>query len=136
VIKLSYDTEADALALQLRQGGRSARMVRASDTVNVDFDDKGRLLTVEVLLASLHVSRAALEALPPTTDWLTLPQAERESGLRRSTLRVLLNRGRLEGERRGRDWFVSGSALSNYLESREARGRRPSNAKARRRTSA
>ena len=45
---------------------------------------------------------------------------------------MLLNKGRLAGEKRGRDWFVDATALMNYLESREPRGRPARNPKARR----
>lgn len=136
MIELRYDREADALAVEFRQGARSARTVRVSDTVNVDFDAKGRLITVEVITASHHIERKSLDALPSPIEWLTLTEAEKESGLRATTLRVLLNRGRLAGEKRGRDWFVEGTALWNYLESRESRGRPATSPKARRRRAA
>lgn len=131
MIEIKYDREADALAIQLRSGARSARTVRVTDTVRIDFDAKGRLVLVEVLTASHHVERKSLDALPSAVEWLTLAEAEQESGLRATTLRVLLNRGRLIGERRGRDWFVNGTALWNYLESREPRGRAATNPRAR-----
>jgi uncharacterized protein YuzE len=133
MIQIRYDREADALAVEFRRRARSARTVRVSDTVQVDFDSKGRLMTVEVLDASHHVERKSLDALPSATEWLTLAEAEKESGLRATTLRVLLNRGRLSGERRGRDWFVNSTALWNYLESRDARGRPATSPKGRRR---
>jgi uncharacterized protein YuzE len=133
MIEIRYDREADALSVELRPGARSARTVRVSDGVHVDFDGKGRLITLELLDASQHVDRKALNAIPSAGQWLTLAEAERESGLRATTLRVLLNRGRLAGERRGRDWFVSATELWNYLESREARGRFAVNPRGRRR---
>lgn len=135
MIAMRYDRDADALAVELRAGATSARTVRVSDTVRVDFDAKGRLITLEVLDASGHLDRKTLETLPTAGEWLTLAQAEHESGLRATTLRVLLNRGRLQGEKRGRDWFVHATALWNYLESRESKGRQPTNTRARRRAS-
>lgn len=132
MIEIQYDPEANALAVSFRQGARSARMVKVSDTVNVDFDSKGRLVTLEVLDASSHLDAKTLASLP-ASRWLTLTQAESESGLRASTLRVLVNRGRLLGEKRGRDWFVDAKDLFNYMESREARGRHATNPRARRR---
>lgn len=134
MIELRYDREADALAVEFRPGATSARTVPVAEGVHLDFDNKGRLVAVEVLDASWHVPRKALDVLPSATEWLTLSEAERESGLRSTTLRVLLNRGRLAGEKRGRDWFVEGAALWNYLEERQARGRQATNPKARRRT--
>lgn len=136
MIEIQYDPEANALAVSFRQGARSARMVKVSDTVNIDFDTKGRLITLEVLDVSSHLDAKTLAALPSAQRWLTLTKAERESGLRASTLRVLVNRGRLLGEKRGRDWFVDAKALLNYMESREARGRLATNPRARRRSPA
>jgi len=134
VVGFQYDREADALAVVLRPGAKSARTVKVTNTVNVDLDAKGRVTLLEVICASWNLDRKTLEALPaPPNEWLTLAAAERESGLRASTLRVLLNRGRLEGEKRGRDWFVEALALMNYMESREARGRQAMNPKGRRR---
>jgi len=133
MIEIQYDPVANALAVSFRQGAKSARMVKVSDTVNADFDSKGRLITLEILDVRWHLDAKTLAALPTVQDWLTLTQAEKESGLRTSTLRVLLNRGRLNGEKRGRDWFVDSTTLLNYMESRESRGRPATNPKARRR---
>lgn len=132
MITIEYDREVDALAIELRPKAMSARTVAVTNTVNVDFDAAGRLILVELLDASFHVDRRALETLPAPTQSYTLGEAERESGLRASTLRVQLNRGRIKGFKRGRDWFVDATSLLNYLESRDARGRPPARRKARR----
>ena len=121
--RFRYDATADALAIELTEDARSAKTVRVSPTVALDFDKKGRLITVEVLQASTHVDPAALAQLPSAADQLTLLDAERESGVKASTLRVQLNAGRLKGVKRGRDWYVDATDLMNYLESRSPRGR-------------
>lgn len=132
MIRIRYDREADALAVQFRDGARSRRTIRVTDTVYVDIDARGRVITVEVIDASAQLPKASLDDLPTADDELTLAEAARESGLTAGTLRVLLNRGRLAGRKRGRDWYVDATALVNYLESREASGRPASNPKARR----
>lgn len=123
MVRVLYDAEADALAVEFNPTGRSARMVRVAPGVNVDLDAKGRLVTLEVLGASEHVSRAELEQLPTPQELLTLTEAARESGLSSNTLRTQIRNGRLAAVKRGRDWLVDVTALWNYLESRDARGR-------------
>ena len=57
-------------------------------------------------------------------DVMTLVEAAAEFGLQPSTLRVLINNGRLEATKLGRDWFVTRKAMRTYLESRAPQGRR------------
>ena len=136
MIDMRYDREVDALYITLRAKRRVARTVNVTPSVNADVDRKGLVVGFEVLDASAHVDRVALEGIAAPENWVTLRQAEKESGLKASTLRQLVNRGRLRGEKRGRDWFVDGTKLLNYLASRDARGRPASNPKARRKRTA
>jgi uncharacterized protein YuzE len=122
MVRFRYDPTVDALAVEL-SAGKSAKTVRVTPTVALDFDKKGRLLGVEVLDASFHVDRAALAQLPGAAEQYTLLEAERESGIKASTLRVQLNAGRIKGVKRGRDWYVDATDLLNYMESRSPRGR-------------
>lgn len=96
-------------------------MVRASQGVNLDYDADGRLIGIEILDASFHLPLEVLAALPEATDMLSLAEAEAESGIRASTLRVQLNNGRLKGMKRGRAWVVNATDLLNYMESRSRR---------------
>ena len=121
-MRMTYDATVDALAVELRPEAKSARTVRVAPGINMDFDAQGRVITVEVLNASWHVGRKALEQLPSAKDYLTLGEAAKESGLSANTLRVQINKGRIEAVKRGRDWLVDATALLNYLESRDARG--------------
>lgn len=131
-LQMHYDPTVDALALMLRPGGQSARTVEVTPGVRVDFDARGRLVTLEVLDASWHADRAALEQLPTGDVFLTLAEAAGESGLAAATLRVQINRGQLPGTKRGRDWLVSRTDLLNYLDQRDARGRPAASPRARR----
>jgi excisionase family DNA binding protein len=56
---------------------------------------------------------------------LTLTEAGERFGLSPVTLRVLVNQGRLAATKRGRDWFVTASAVRAYLTSRKPAGRPP-----------
>jgi excisionase family DNA binding protein len=124
-VQLRYDRTVDALAIEFAPDARSARTVRVAPGVNVDFDVWERLVCIEVLDASTRIPLSSLESLPSAADWLTLEEAAAESGLAPSTLRVQINNGRLAATKRGRDWLVDATALLNYLESRDTRGRPP-----------
>lgn len=66
-------------------------------------------------------------------DWeLTLAEAAERSGLASGTLRVLIHRRRIRARKRGRDWFVTLSALRAYLSSRDRRGRQARDPRGRR----
>lgn len=133
MIDIRYDPEADAIYIALRARRRVARTVAATPSANVDVDRKGLVVGIEILNASRHVDADSLGAIAAPEHWLTLRQAARVSGLKASTLRQLVNRGRLRAQKRGRDWFVDGATLLNYLETRDSRGRPATNPRARRR---
>lgn len=122
---LTYDAAADVLGVWLAPDDGTAITRVVAPGVHVDVDASGRLVSVEVLDASGQYARAALEALAAPAELLTLAEAAEESGLAQATLRGLLNRGRLAGVKRGRDWLVTAAALWSYLDSRDARGRKP-----------
>jgi hypothetical protein len=44
----------------------------------------------------------------------TLREAAVILGISPTTLRVQLNRGRIEGEKRGRDWFLTTATVRQY----------------------
>ena len=48
-------------------------------------------------------------------ELLTTIEAERRSGLSRNYLALLLRRGKLEGQRPARDWFVYADSLDQFL---------------------
>jgi excisionase family DNA binding protein len=63
---------------------------------------------------------------------MTLAEAAERSGLASGTLRVLIHRRRIDARKRGRDWFITLSALRVYLSSRDRRGRRARDPRGRR----
>lgn len=134
-MRITYDPEADALGVWLHEDAVDAaglRSVRVTADVRVDVDAAGRALSLEVLGASRFYPVAALRALASPAVWLTLAEAAQESGLTRETLKKQVQHGRLAGEKRGRDWFVTRAALWTYLDNRGPRGRRPASRKGRR----
>ena len=119
----TYDRAADALSIELVPEATSARMVRIAPDCNADLDDRGRLLSIEILQASAYYPKAQLERLVRTSDELTLLEAAVESELAVTTLKSQIRAGKLRGVKRGRDWFVERAELLNYLENRSPAGR-------------
>jgi uncharacterized protein YuzE len=54
-MKIEYDKQVDALYIRIQEKD-VARTQEVSDGVNLDFDDKGRLIGLEVLSASKRYS--------------------------------------------------------------------------------
>jgi len=131
-MELTYDKSVDVFQFSLAPGTPVARTVEWGPGIYVDLDADRRVLGIEVLDASKHFDAAILAALQSPNTMMTLNEAASESGLSAGTLRVLLNNGRLAGEKRGRDWHVSLSDLYTYLESRAPAGRPAKARKARR----
>jgi excisionase family DNA binding protein len=122
-MQMTYSIGADALAIEFDPDGEGARSQEVAPGLVLDFTAEGKLLALELLNASRHVPRATLERLPTPARYLTLVEAAEESGLSPVTLRRQIAAGRLSAVKRGRDWLVDETALVNYLESRDARGR-------------
>jgi uncharacterized protein YuzE len=132
MIKLTYDAKVDAFMLLLYPHARSARTIEWAPDVFADLDTDGKVIGIEVLNASTHFDPKALEKLGSPEVRLSLAEASKESGLSTETLRSQLNKGRLPGEKRGRDWSVTRADLVSYLESRAPAGRPAFKYKARR----
>jgi len=128
-MKLTYDPQADALMIilveQPRRGTLRPHIVSREIVPGMflDEDHRGNPLGIEILDASARIPRKQLNALPSPACILSLAEAAKESRLSPDTLRSQINKGRLKGAKRGRDWVVSATDLLNYLESRDARGR-------------
>jgi uncharacterized protein YuzE len=117
-MRMTYCVEADALDVELLPGAKSERTVRLSRDVLVDFDRRGRLIGVEVLNASHHYGRTALEQLPTGVEYITLAEGAAEEKVSRVELRAALRKGELKGVQRGRGWLIARHELWNYLENR------------------
>jgi uncharacterized protein YuzE len=67
-VKLKYDRDADAAYLQLAETIEASSVAKtyacdpvAAGMINLDFDDEGRLLGIEVLDASKRLPRELLD---------------------------------------------------------------------------
>jgi uncharacterized protein YuzE len=133
LIRLTYDAESDVLGIWLPgPPGRTVKTIVVKPWIHVDVDASGGCAGIDILDAKHQIPLAALRKLPRPESWSTLSEAAKESGLSANTLRVLVNRGRIEARKQGRDWLVDDASLWNYLEAREARGRPPASMKGRR----
>jgi excisionase family DNA binding protein len=121
-MRVTYDPVSDVVAFELTETA-VARTKEQGGGVVVALAKNGNVLGVQVFDASKHFEASTLAQLQSPVVYLSLLEAAEESGLTAGTLRVLLNNGRLKGEKRGRDWFVTAADLDTYLESRAASGR-------------
>ena len=69
-MKIEYDKQVDALYIRIQEKD-VARTQEVSDGVNLDFDDQGRLIGLEVLSASKRYGSADIFNL--STENLILP---------------------------------------------------------------
>lgn len=134
-MKTTYDETADVLRITLLERvPRRTRIVTREVAPAVYLDEAGAsVVAIEILDASARIPRVQLSQFASPEQWLTVSEAAAHSGLAAQTLRAQIANGRLAGVKRGRDWTISLTALTNYLESRSARGRPPRLARARRR---
>ena len=119
----TYDHEADALYVRFGVPRVPASTRLLAPGIMADVDADGQLIGLELLDASTRVSADALSDLGAPTTWLSLIEAGEVANLSPTTLRVQLHNGRLDGEKRGRDWFIARHVLLNYLEEVEERSR-------------
>lgn len=134
--RITYDPTVDAMAIELVAGARHATTLRVRPGLLVHLDERKRPVEIELLDASTVFSAAELAAIRSPAEWLTLREAAAASGLAPATLRLLVNKGRIRAERRGRDWLVTRAALENYLDDRKPAGRPARDPRARRATKA
>jgi uncharacterized protein YuzE len=59
-MQIQYDKDVDAAYIYLEypiKPGEVKKTVKVKDDINMDFDDNGRLLGVEILNASKHLNK-------------------------------------------------------------------------------
>lgn len=71
-MKITYDRDADALYIRLKNGTEKVRVNRVSEDVACDLDEEGRVVGIEVLRASSvfdhpRAPSVELEYLAPRT---------------------------------------------------------------------
>ena len=65
-MKITYDSKYDVLYLKFSERADQVTTERVNDDVAVDFDDRGRIVGLEVLSASKYVDLGSL--LPVSVD--------------------------------------------------------------------
>jgi uncharacterized protein YuzE len=120
-LRMTCSVDVDALAVHLVSKARKVRTRELGPGVYADFDDRGRLVGIEVLDASLHYPREKLELLPSPVEYLTLAEAAQESKLSAGTLKTQIHKERLLAIHRGHDWLIARHDLYNYLKPEPAR---------------
>ena len=132
-MRFTYDVTVDSLAIELVPGARSRRTECIAPGINIDFDTRSRLISVEVSNASGFYPASDLAALASPMELLTLAEAADECGVSAATLRKQIHNEKLTAIKRGRDWMVARHTLWDYLETRDPRGRRAATERRRRR---
>lgn len=112
---MTYSPGADALGIWLVQGESGRGTKELAPNVFADWDDRGRLMRLEILNASRFYDRTELEQLGRAVTWLSLIQAAKESGMSPAALREEVRTGRLRAEKRGRRWVVGRHELWGYM---------------------
>jgi uncharacterized protein YuzE len=62
-MKIEYDKEVDAAYLYLEhpiKDGEAKKTITVKEDISIDFNDKGKLLGVEVLNASKHLNKKVI----------------------------------------------------------------------------
>lgn len=123
--KITWDSEVDILMVFLgdvvkrRQSGKHLDVGGAY----VDLAEDGTILAMEIKDASKKYPVEELRQHPATYDEpLSLEEAAPFAGLSAQALRKACERGRLAGKKIGRNWTVTITALTDYLNSRVHEG--------------
>ena len=130
-MRITFDDVADVVHIELSPGPATLTRKEGPGVI-VGYDENDRIMSIQVLDASKQFDADTLALLRGPVTYLSLAEASKVSGLSANTLRLLLNNGRLKGEKRGRDWVVTAADLGAYLESRAPAGRPAFRYKARR----
>jgi uncharacterized protein YuzE len=87
-VKIEYDREADALYIRIQEK-YVARTVELEEGINLDLDDKGKLIGLEVLDATEKYSLADIFNLSTEGLFLGEKQTPPDGGLRSPTTQEL-----------------------------------------------
>ena len=136
----TYDPAVDAMYVYLVGKPRKGQVITREARPGISLDSVGDApIGIEILDASARftsVQMKAIRGFPTGEVELTMAEAVEESGLAAQTLRAQIANGRLPATKRGRDWSIGRTALMNYMESRDTRGRPAAAKRARRKKSA
>lgn len=98
-MKITYDKQADAMAIILEEG-RISKDVEVAENVFAGFDRSGKLIEIQIL----EVSRAE-------APWFTLEAAAKYLGISERTLLRWIKSGKLRPSKVGREYRIKPSDL-------------------------
>lgn len=124
-MKFTYDPEVDILMIYLDDV--KPRRARGAELpfggAYVDLADDGTILAIEIQDASRKYPPKVLEQYPPNYEKpMALADAARVASTTPEALKKAIQRGRLRGQKLGRDWVTTIAALTEYLNSRMHEG--------------
>ena len=63
-MKITYDSEGDSAYIYLKEivGGGVKQTISLNESINIDLDDKGTILGIEILDASKNISQNTLKS--------------------------------------------------------------------------
>ena len=142
-MRIEYDPASDALYLRLRPRTRVVETVSSAAGVNIDVDEKGNPIGIEILYAVRRLCRSFLTTLDidlSNLDWsptrdrlLATEEVSRLLGVSRQYVARLARAKRLPATRAGRAWLIHESGVNRIKDgdrhgrptfSGEPRGRR------------
>ena len=115
-MELSYDDHTNTLVVTFVAKVRTTRFLKLAPFTTAFFDRWQRLVCIEICKASSIYSSAVLELFKQRPGFLSLAQAAEEISLSPATLRKQIHNKKLKAVKLGRDWLVTPTDLSVYVE--------------------
>lgn len=60
MMKLEYDKDVDAAYIYIEESRKVSSTTKVTDDIMLDFDNKGRVIGIEVLNASKHLTKKTM----------------------------------------------------------------------------
>ncbi len=125
-MRIKYDPEVDILVVDLGDLTKSVGTEEVAPGIHIDWDENHTILALEVMNASKRYDMDLLAQHPPNYEEpLALADAAHVLGTTPQALQKAIMRGRLRGVKVGNTWTTSIAAVTEYMNSRSVRGRRP-----------
>lgn len=125
-MQITYDPDVDILVVDLGDLAKSVGAEEIAPGVFLDRDEHDTVLSIEVMNASKRYDKDSLAQHPPNYEEpMALVAAAHMLSTTPQALQKAIVRGRLRGVKVGKTWTTSIAAVTEYINSRSLRGRRP-----------
>ena len=122
-MRFEYDPEVDILTVELGDMARLAKTDRLPNGVIVDYAEDGTILSLEIMSASKKYPLDKLQVHPANYEEpISLAEAAKIADCTPDTIKKAILRGRMHGQKIGRNWTTTIAALTEYLNSRVHEG--------------